>query len=556
MSAAIVDNVRYQIDDLVLDTRLGTLQRDEQEIPLPQLSYRLWCVLVQQAPAIVSQDELMEKVWGEQIVSDETLKQRIKLLRQALGDTPQTPKYIESVRGRGYRCIAEVKSEQLKPRVSHDSINLRLNDRLPVSLAGVGGRYWRWMSIFFLMVFTAFITAVTINYFVKPTANPTEPPQQAEQTPTDNQARQAYQKGRQFYLRYTSLDNEMAIKSYLKAIALDPGFAAAHAGLADAYSQGIFQFGADSSWQKKALGAAFDAVMLDDTRAQSYKALGTAHYVAGHLSQALSANLKAVQLEPDFIEAQANLGYIYSERGELRNALERHLKVYQLNPDHQVNWFHIALTTARLGQSEIAKRWYQKVLAARPDYHLATAHYSRLLLSENQSEHAFSLLRQAEQLSPDSVNVLKALSEYHLLSQGIEQAKPWIHKLHLLSSGENRLYGELLGLLTAEASDITAIQRWYEDHSGDYNERALGNIQLAMAATALGSHDMALRHLAQAIELGWRDRHYLINMPLLAPLRELPRFERVLALCDRKLAADLKATQPLLGKLPIIANSR
>ncbi|HSN72055.1 MAG TPA: tetratricopeptide repeat protein, partial [Steroidobacteraceae bacterium] len=53
-------------------------------------------------------DTLMQRVWPGIVVSPETVSQRIKLLRSALGDDPRAPNYIVGVRGRGYRLIARV----------------------------------------------------------------------------------------------------------------------------------------------------------------------------------------------------------------------------------------------------------------------------------------------------------------------------------------------------------------------------------------------------------------------------------------------------------------
>jgi tetratricopeptide (TPR) repeat protein len=348
------------------------------------------------------------------------------------------------------------------------------------------------------------------------------------------QAIAAYQKGRVFYLRYQSLDNDMAIKSYLAAIEMAPGYALVFAGLADAYSQGVFQFSANESWQKKTLEAAYDAIMLDDQLAQSYKSLGTAHYVNGHVSQSLSANLKAAKLDPNYLEAQANIGYIYSERGQLKQAIEQHDKVYKLNPNNHVNWFHIALTTARLGDSNKAEVWYKKILNTRPSYHLATFNYSRLLLQQDKTGAARQLLHTAERRSPDSVNVLRGLTDLHLLNDQISQAKPWIHKLKLLSSGENRQYAELLSLLTSETANTPQLQLWYDKHANNYNERPFSNIQLAIAATGLGNIDMAFRHLTQAIELGWLDEHYIRQLVFFKPLHQASKFGRVIQLLERK----------------------
>jgi TolB-like protein/DNA-binding winged helix-turn-helix (wHTH) protein/tetratricopeptide (TPR) repeat protein len=97
-----------RILDIQLEVASGTVWRDAVVIDLPDLSFRLLASLANHAPAMVSKDELVAEVWGDVVVSDETLMQRVRLLRQTLGDDSQNPRYITSVRGRGYRMIAPV----------------------------------------------------------------------------------------------------------------------------------------------------------------------------------------------------------------------------------------------------------------------------------------------------------------------------------------------------------------------------------------------------------------------------------------------------------------
>jgi len=107
---------RLVVDDLVVDLGEGTLTRDGQAIDVPELSFRLLAALVRHAPARVDKDRLIEEVWDGGVVSDETLAQRVRLLRQALGEDSRSPRYITAVRGRGYRLIPEVRPFEPAPR--------------------------------------------------------------------------------------------------------------------------------------------------------------------------------------------------------------------------------------------------------------------------------------------------------------------------------------------------------------------------------------------------------------------------------------------------------
>jgi DNA-binding winged helix-turn-helix (wHTH) protein len=100
---------RFRVLDLVIDMDRQTVSRGKQLIDLPKLSYRLFAVLIARAPDAVSKDELIREVWDDVVVGDETLAQRVRLLRQALGENSQSPRYFESVRGRGYRLIFDAK---------------------------------------------------------------------------------------------------------------------------------------------------------------------------------------------------------------------------------------------------------------------------------------------------------------------------------------------------------------------------------------------------------------------------------------------------------------
>ena len=99
----------YELSDLVIDVARQRVTRAAAEIALPKLSFDLLLVLIRAAPAVVSNDDLMAQVWSGLVVNPETVSQRVKLLRDALGDDPRAPRYIAGLRGRGYRLIPEVR---------------------------------------------------------------------------------------------------------------------------------------------------------------------------------------------------------------------------------------------------------------------------------------------------------------------------------------------------------------------------------------------------------------------------------------------------------------
>ena len=104
-------NGRLRTGDLQLDLNQRRLLREGNDLKLSKLTFRLLRALATSAPNLVTKDELADRVWDGRIVSPETVAQRIKLLRQALRDDANSPRYVEVVHGQGYRWIPEVLPE-------------------------------------------------------------------------------------------------------------------------------------------------------------------------------------------------------------------------------------------------------------------------------------------------------------------------------------------------------------------------------------------------------------------------------------------------------------
>jgi TolB-like protein/Flp pilus assembly protein TadD len=99
---------RYRIGDLMVDTGDGTVTRRRETLSLSPLSFDLLAALARRAPHVVRRQELLETVWPNEFVNDETLSQRVRLLRESLGDATEEPRYVASLRGWGYKLIAPV----------------------------------------------------------------------------------------------------------------------------------------------------------------------------------------------------------------------------------------------------------------------------------------------------------------------------------------------------------------------------------------------------------------------------------------------------------------
>src|SRR5215475_2983662 len=123
-----------RFDPFRLDPGNGRLWRGRQMIALTPKAFAVLCHLVEHAGQLVTKDALLTVVWPEIYVSEGVLTECVRELRQALGDTPQAPRFIQTVHRRGYRFIAKVQNSKFQVPRSHSAI------RIPQSPINVVGR--------------------------------------------------------------------------------------------------------------------------------------------------------------------------------------------------------------------------------------------------------------------------------------------------------------------------------------------------------------------------------------------------------------------------------
>ena len=93
--------------DIELRREQGIVLRDDQELSLTKTEYRLLCEFADHAGAVLSRDQLLERVWGYEYLGDSRLVDaHVRRLRLKIEDHADDPRLIVTVRGIGYRLIA------------------------------------------------------------------------------------------------------------------------------------------------------------------------------------------------------------------------------------------------------------------------------------------------------------------------------------------------------------------------------------------------------------------------------------------------------------------
>src|SRR5262245_32382176 len=108
--SALPSGTVYRFTPFRLDPASFRLFRGDDPVALAPRALALLMLLVARPEVLITKDEIMRLLWSDVAVTDNALTQVVSDLRQALGDDPMSPRYIQTVPRRGYRFIATVET--------------------------------------------------------------------------------------------------------------------------------------------------------------------------------------------------------------------------------------------------------------------------------------------------------------------------------------------------------------------------------------------------------------------------------------------------------------
>lgn len=104
-------------EDFELDLRPRRLRRGNRVLKLERIPLEILLLLLEHPGEIVTRDEIVTRIWGKDVFldTDNSIRGAIRKIRQVLRDDPETPRFIQTVTGRGYRFIAPVTAGPAEP---------------------------------------------------------------------------------------------------------------------------------------------------------------------------------------------------------------------------------------------------------------------------------------------------------------------------------------------------------------------------------------------------------------------------------------------------------
>jgi len=111
--SGVQQSIRFG-EDFALDLCPRRLRRGSHVFKLERIPLEILVLLLEHRGEIVSRDEIVARVWGNDVFldTDNSIRGAIRKVRRALKDDPETPRFIQTVTGRGYRFIAPIISPQ------------------------------------------------------------------------------------------------------------------------------------------------------------------------------------------------------------------------------------------------------------------------------------------------------------------------------------------------------------------------------------------------------------------------------------------------------------
>jgi DNA-binding winged helix-turn-helix (wHTH) protein len=104
-----------------LDTLNQCLWRGQERVPITPKAFDVLRYFVEHTGTLVTQDELLEKLWPETYVNPELIKKYVTEIRKVLGDSPQEAQFIRTLPKRGYEFIVPVTNEDSAIRTPEET---------------------------------------------------------------------------------------------------------------------------------------------------------------------------------------------------------------------------------------------------------------------------------------------------------------------------------------------------------------------------------------------------------------------------------------------------
>jgi len=243
---------------------------------------------------------------------------------------------------------------------------------------------------------------------------PSEAQEIKRERPSSAQAYDLYLKGREQYGRYTAESLHAALELFRQAIALDPDYALAWAGIGDTYGQ-LRQWGADDSggsMLRQGLDAARRAIAIDPKLAEAHKAEALVLRGMGETEASNAALQRALEANPRFTPALANVAVMLFEQADVAGCERVYRKTIEIDRQEPFAMLWLAQIFDLTGRyEEVLDRGSELIRVAPNAFYRSGARalmaLASLALGRVSDARAF-IQGQTEDLAPGNTDVIES----------------------------------------------------------------------------------------------------------------------------------------------------
>jgi adenylate cyclase len=550
--SALQKTIRFDVFEL--DLRAGELRKQGARIKLQDQPLHVLQMLLEHCGHVVTRDELQQRLWPSDTFVDfeHGLYNAIKRVREALGDSADKPRFIETLSKRGYRfvgtvercepssvtpldaagdsiavlpfvnlspereneffadgiteeiinALAQIKQlrvvarssafsfkgkhadpravgQQLKVRRILEGSVRRAENRLRITaqLIDVENGYHLWSERYDRELKDIFEIqdeiARSIAERLRITFATKEEGPLVKAGTKNVDAYELYAKGRAFlYRRGGTIPT--AVQCFEQAVAIDPGYALAWAGLADSYTTlGYYGLARPEASMPRGMEAAKRAVAIDDSLAEAHNSLAMGALMGiWDLGLAKREFVRAIELNPRYVQAR--------------------------------DWYALFYLQLAAGKLEEGAEQAKLALVSDPLSTYAHAIYGMTCSFTSRKEEAIEMSRRAVDLDPDSY-LARIILQFALHTCGKFEESVSVGEAALAMSGRHSWSMATLAVCLADLGKAGEADAIYQEMLARARRQYQPPAMLALAASAAGRQDEAIELAREAYKI--RDPH-------------------------------------------------